>query len=325
MPAQQDLIEEKLCSLHVRIKNLTNSNNKLYNQPMITRHTLFLLVFLLSLLQPLCATSLAEQFKQVGYVEMCNTKHGTATFDALYACFDELIEFLQTNPTWAQKLYNAKERFIRSKNRNYYSTDFFGLYDESGRDGRHQVSFYYSIHLHEFIYSNYPEFKQVPAITRFFEACCEIQKSYGTVFNEAAIELGLETIFFSTYGQPPILFKVVKYLPSYSAKRPHYDGTAFSLFLDSTDNQSLLLSPYKSSFTVTDFSTPLRNFTRCSNQNSILLIPGTLLAEFSIYPTPHLVAQSGKVRYATIAFAMRPNHISQKTELSPLPNVLDIE
>ena len=90
-------------------------------------------IFLLFAFQSLCALPLAEQFKRAGYVEICDKKHGAATFDSLYAYFDELIEFLQTNPVWAQKLYIAKERFIRSKDRNYYSTDFFGLYDESAK------------------------------------------------------------------------------------------------------------------------------------------------------------------------------------------------
>jgi len=280
----------------------------------------FLCNILFFTLQSLCAIPLAEQFKRAGYVEFCDKNHGAATFDSLYIYFDEFIEFLQTNPVWAQKLYSAKERFIRSKDRNYYSTDFFGFYDESKREGRSQISFYYSTHFHEFICSRYPEFNRIPEIIRFFQSCLEIQKSYGNIFDEAAAELGLETIFSSTYGQVPILFKVIKYFPSYIATKPHYDGTAFSLFLDSTDNQSLLLSTYKSSFTIDDFSSPLRTFSRGHNQHSILLIPGVLLTEFSIYPTPHIVAQSGNVRYATIAFAMRPNYISQKNELSPLPN-----
>jgi hypothetical protein len=170
--------------------------------------------------------------------------------------------------------------------------------------------------------SHYPEFKQIPEIIRFFKACLEIQKPYGNLnlFNEAVAELRLEPMFSSQWGHPPIIFKVIKYFPSYIATRPHYDGTAFSIFLDSTDNQSLLLSPYKSSFTVDDFSSPLRTFSRWYHKNSILLIPGVLLTEFSIYPTPHIVAQSGKIRYATIAFAMRPNYIPQKKELSPLPS-----
>jgi hypothetical protein len=287
---------------------------------MIIRKTLCLWTFLVYTLQSFSAIPLAAEFKRVGYVEICDKKSGTVTFDSLYAYFDELIEFLQTHSSWAQKLYSAKERFIRSKDRNYYSTDFFGFYDESNREGRSQISFYYSIHFHEFICSHYPEFKQVPAIIRFFDACREIQKSYGNLFDEIATELGLESIFFSKYGHPPILFKVVKYLPSYIATKPHYDGTAFSLFLDSTDNESLLLSPYKSSFTVDDFSSPLRKFSREYNQNSVLLIPGVLLTEFSIYPTPHIVAQSGKTRYATIAFAMRPHYIPQRTDLAALPN-----
>jgi hypothetical protein len=287
---------------------------------MIVRKALFLWIFLLFALQSLCALPLAEQFKRAGYLEICDKNHGTATFDSLYAYFDELIEFLQTNPVWAQKLYSAKERFIRSKDRNYYSTDFFGFYDESERAGRSQISFYYSTHFHEFICSHYSEFNQVPEIIRFFEACFDIQKPYGNLFDEAAAGLCLETIFSSKYGHPPILFKVIKYLPSYIATKPHYDGTAFSLFLDSTDNQSLLLSPYKSSFTVDDFSSPLREFSRGHNQNSILLIPGVLLTEFSIYPTPHIVAQNGKIRYATIAFAMRPNYIPQRNDFFPLPN-----
>src|SRR5579872_3663844 len=186
---------------------------------MIMRKILLLCIFLLFVFQSLCATPLAEQFKRTGYLEICNKKHGTATFDPLYAYFEELIVFLQINPVWAQKLYSAKERFIRSKDRNYYSTDFFGFYDESEREGRRQISFYYSTHFHEFICSRYPEFNQVPEIMRFFEACLEIQKPYGSLFDAAAAELGLEEIFSSKYGYPPILLKIVKYLPSFLTAR----------------------------------------------------------------------------------------------------------
>lgn len=269
------------------------------------------LVMLLLCVQPLCALSLAEQFKQVGYAEICNKTYEVGSFDQLYVYFDELIEFLQKNPKWAQKLYQAKERFIRSKDRNYYATDFFGFYDESERIGRSQIAFYYSLHFHVFISTHYPEFNQVPEIIRFFELCFDIQKPCENLCTQVATELGIETIFPL---HPPILFKVIKYLPAYIATRPHYDGTAFSLFLDSTDNQSLLLCPYKSSCAVDDFSSPPRN------RHSILLIPGTLLTEFSIYPTPHIVASSGNIRYATIAFAMRPHYISPKNEFFPLPN-----
>jgi hypothetical protein len=281
---------------------------------MIIKKTFLLWIFLAATFQIFYALHLAEAFKQVGYLEIANENHGRATFDSLYACFDELIEFVQKNPAWAQKLYNAKERFIRSKDRSYYSTDFFGVYDESERKERSQISFYYSTHFHEFICSHYPEFKQVPEIIRFLEICSEIHKPYENLFNEAAAELGLGTIFSCACGHPPILFKVIKYLPAYVATKPHYDGTALSLFLDSTDNQSLLLSSYKSSFAVDDFTSPARK------ENSILLIPGSLLTEFSIYPTPHIISPSGKVRYATIAFAMRPHYTQQKTQLSPLVN-----
>ncbi len=277
--------------------------------------TLFFLVF-----HSLDATPLAEQFKHAGYVEICNEKQGSATFDTLYAYFDAFIDLLQKHPSWAQKLYIAKERFIRSKERNYYSTDFFGPYDESAREGRNQIAFYYSTHFHAFICTHYPEFDQAPEIVRFLEACHAIQKPCGGLCEKAATELGLDAIFSSQWGHPPILLKVVKYLPSYVATKPHYDGSVLSLFLDSTDNQSLLLSPYKPSFTVEDFSSPLREFSRQYNQNSILMIPGVLLAEFDIFPTPHIVTQSGKVRYATIAFAMRPHHTPQKSEYSPLPS-----
>jgi hypothetical protein len=150
--------------------------------------------------------------------------------------------------------------------------------------------------------------------------CLELQRPYGTVFDAAASELGLTTIFASKYGHPPILLKVVKYLPSYRADRPHYDGTVFSLFLHSTDHQSLLLSPYRSSFTSGDFSPSLREYSEESDQHSILLIPGALLTEFSIYPTPHIVISNGKMRYATVAFAMKPHCAPQKIELPPLPS-----
>lgn len=287
---------------------------------MIILKVLFLSIFLFLTVPFACTSSLAEQFKQAGYVELCNTKHGTSAFDLLYTYFDELIEFLQANPRWTHKLYNAKERFIRSKEKNYYSTDFFGFYDESKRAGRHQISFYYSTHFHEFICSHYPEFKEASAIMRFFEKCYEIQEPYETVFIEAARNLGVETIFSSSNGHSPILFKVIKYLPAYRPARPHYDGTVFSLLLDSTDNQSLLLSPYKSYFTVHDFSPATRNFSRCADTNSIIFIPGLLLTEFGIYPTPHIVVGSGQTRYAAIAFAMRPHYTQQKNDLTALPH-----
>ncbi len=286
---------------------------------MLIQKIFFLSIFLFAI-ESLSSIPLAERLQQAGYVEMCNKKQGAETFDSLYVSFNEFIEFLQTNPVWAQKLYSAKERFIRSKDRNYYSTDSFGFYDESEREERRQISFYYSTHFHEFICSHYKEFNQVPDIIRFFEACHEVQKSHGDLFDETAAELGLATIFCSEYEHPPILLKVIKYLPSYIATRPHYDGAVFTLFLDSTDNQAFLLSPYKSSLTVNDFSSPLREFAREHNQNSILLIPGALLTEFSIYPTPHIVVQSGKIRYATIAFAMRPSYTPQKIGYSPLPS-----
>lgn len=287
---------------------------------MITRKILFLCVCFSLLFRSVCALSLAEQFRQNGYSEIYNEKHGTDTFDSLYAYFDEFIEFLRSHPVWAQKLYCAKERFIRTKERQFYSTEFFGLYDESEREGRHQISFYYSSHFHAFISTRYPEFNKIPEVIHFFEACLEIQKAYGTLFYEAALELGVESIFTSENEPPPILFKVMKYYSAYTAKKPHYDGSAFSLFLDSTDNQSLLLSSYKPMFTVEDFSAPNREYPRERHSNSILLIPGTLLSEFSINPTPHIVIQSGKIRYAAIAFAMRPNFIPQRCVFSLLPD-----
>jgi hypothetical protein len=268
--------------------------------------------------------SLAQQFKQVGYAEIYDTRHNVKDFDFLYACFDDFIQYVQEHPSWAQKLYAAKERFIRLKEKNYYSTDIFGFYDESQRGSRSQISFYYSIHLHQCICLCYPEVYQVSQINRFLQACYEIQQPYVDLFTQAAAELGLGNIFDSPHGHPPILFKVIKYLPSYAPTRPHYDGTVFSLFLDSTDNNSLLVSAYKSSLMAGDFAPPLRKFSRWDTPHSMLLAPGSLLADFSIYPTPHVVQKSGAIRYAAIAFAMRPDYVPPKYEFAHLP-VLKIE
>lgn len=278
--------------------------------------SLFLFVFYLFSIHSLQALSVTEQFKEKGYLEIYDHSQSQSAFNDLYRSFDELIEFLQLNPICAQKLYMAKERFIRSKNQKIYSTDFFGLYDESKKEKRRQISFYYSTHFHEYICSQYPEFKQVPELIHFLELCFEIQKPYENVFRETANEMGLETIF-STSSAPPLLFKVIKYLPSYTVSKPHYDGSAFSLFLHSTDNQSLLLSPYKSSFTIHDFASAER-----TDPDSILLIPGAFLSEFSIDPTPHIVVETGKTRYAAIAFAMRSNYIYRKKNLSLLPPLI---
>lgn len=285
-----------------------------------------LFIFLVHVFYCYCVSPWKEQFKQVGYIELCDTNHQQQTFDNVYLLFDEFIEFLQKNPTWKQKLYTAKERFIRSKDRNFYSTEFFGFYDESEQKVRRQISFYYSVHFHTFICSRYPEFNTIPQLAQFLNACRDLQKPYPAVFKQIATELGIETIFSSPYNSAPLLLKVVKYLPSYTCTKPHYDGTAFSLFLNSTDDQALRLSPYKSAFTAGDFITPARKIPQLDKQNGILLIPGTLLTEFSIYPTPHIVIETGKTRYATIAFAMRPQYSNScKQELSALVHLESLE
>lgn len=269
------------------------------------------------LLQSLCSDSMQEQLKEKGYIEISDNINRTEAFDSLYASFDIFINFIQINPNWAHKLYVAKDRFIRSKERLLYSTDFFGLYDESKIEGRRQISFYYSIHLHQFICSYNKDFKEIPEIINFFNNCLNTQKMYNKIFDDTSEQLGIKNIFNSSFGNIPILFKVVKYLQSYVPSKPHYDGTAISFLLDSTDNKSLLLSPYKQSYTADDFTSPERKFSR----TSIILIPGTNLTEFYINPTPHVVIQSNKDRYATIAFAMRPNYTAQKNIFSALPKI----
>lgn len=280
---------------------------------MVNQKKLFLSIFLIFASTP-SVSPLAEQIAQIGYVEIHDHSYGAVIFDSLYASFDAFITFLQAHPPVAKKLFAAKERFIRSKNREYYGTDFFGFFDESQRSGRNQISFYYASQFHEFLFSGYPEFKTIPEVLNFFEQCRQIQEPCGSLFLEAAAKLGLPDIFASSNGQAPVLLKVIKYLPSYQPTKPHYDGTAFSLFLDSTDNESLLLSPYKTTLIRDDFCCVIKAY-----ENSLLLIPGALLSEFLMFPTPHIVMGSGKERYAVVAFAMRPNHCSDSSAFSALP------
>ena len=267
----------------------------------------------------LYSITLQEQLEQNGYIEICNNEHGSADFDALYSAFDTWIDFFQENPHLANQLYIAKERFTRSIQRQLYSTDTFGYYDESKREGRRQIAFYYTPHFHDFICIHYPKIVAIPVVAHFLNTCRKIQQPYGDVIYEVASKLDLESIFVPGGGQPPILFKVIKYLPGYTPSAPHYDGTAFSLLLDSSDNDTLLLSPYKPVLCIDDFSPASRLCLRGPEQNSTLLIPGTLLTEYGIYPTPHIVAKSGKIRHASVAFAMRPYYVSKKIELTPLP------
>ncbi len=117
---------------------MTNAKNTLYAGSMIVSKIFSLLTLQLFAFQFLCAQLLREQFQQAGYVEIYKEKPATISFDTLYARFDEFVNFLRINPVWAQKLYGAKERFLRSKDKKYYSTDFFGFYDESEREGRNQ-------------------------------------------------------------------------------------------------------------------------------------------------------------------------------------------
>jgi hypothetical protein len=286
---------------------------------MVFKLMLFFWIFFLTSHSYLYPMSYKDQFLRSGYVEICDTKSGITAYEILYEAFDDLINFFQKNPEWAKKLYSVKERFIRSKSRDLYASDFFGFYDLE-MFGRQQICFYYSELFHKFIFDNYPEFKQIPEFSQFLHTCKSIKSTYCSVFKETAHELGIEEVFSSNGGRLPILLKVVKYLPTYVAIKPHYDGTIFSVMLDSTDNQSFFLSPYKSVFVADDFFSPLRQFPRDKDCNSILIIPGQCLTDYLIPPTPHIVQSNGKTRYATIAFAMRPNFNPPKIEYSTLPS-----
>lgn len=260
-----------------------------------------------------CTEPIEKEFRENGYIEIGVSKPPQTTFDILYSHFNELIIFLQNHPQWAQKLYSAKERFIRSKARQVYGTDFFGYFDESTNERRSQIAFYYACDFHEFLCSYYPDLQKEPPILNFLTSCHDLVQNPSEVIFKA---LAADFFLTSETGSLPLLLKVVKYLPHYAPSAPHYDGTAFSLLLDSTDNNSLLLSPFKTTFTTEDFKVPLRSYSR---ENSMLLIPGIQLTEFSIYPTPHIVLKSGSIRYAAITFCMRPPASSQKIDLPFLP------
>lgn len=282
----------------------------------------FSLIFLSSFIYTISTTSpIAELIKNHGYAELYDGAHGTQVYDELYSCFDELIAFLHSNPSWAHTLYCARERFIRTTYKNYYSTDFFGFVDESSKKDRSQISFYYATHFDDFMCKHYPECHQVAQINRFFKLCRAIQQPYNEIFRAAAHDLGIKNMFNAATKQLPIILKVIKYLTHYHITRPHYDGAALALFLDSTDNQSLLLCPYHSSYKSDDFSVPTRQFHRSLHSNSIILIPGIFLTEWDIYPTPHIVMPSGSIRYATVAFAMRENYASKPIPFSPLVSI----
>lgn len=265
-----------------------------------------------------CNASKLEQLQQMGYLQINDEQHNNLFFESLYASFDDFITFVQANTDWYTKIYCAKERFIRSKIQKYYATNFFGLYDESQNTTRNQISFYYSTHFHEFICMQYPNHKQIPQINNFLNACLKIKNTYNDTFNAVIDELKLKNILSVKDNQPPILLKIIKYLPGYLATKPHYDGSALSFFINSSDNQRLLLSPYKNLFNVTDFFSPDRKF----KPNSIVLIPGTLLTEFCINPTPHIVLSGKSNRYAIIAFIMRPNYEFKKRDFTILPNFM---
>ncbi len=286
-----------------------------------------MLISLLLFLYPshlVCEISLLQECKQVGYVEICDTLHTNATFTTLYASFEHCIQFLQAHPVWVQKLYIAKEAFLRSKYKNYYATDIFGWYDESHVQGRRQIAFYYSVHFHQFVIAHCPELRTIPAIIDFFSLCYALQQSYEELSMFVAHGLGIQDLFACTDGKPPLLLKLVTYLPSYYPTRPHYDGSAFTLLCDSTDHQSLLVASYQPALTANDFFVPRKTLLQSCDSSSIIVIPGSFITDFSIYPTPHVVQHSGVTRYATIIFAMRPYYTPEKKEFCALP-IFNIE
>jgi len=253
------------------------------------------------------ANPLLKDFEEKGYSEIVNEKQGSVFYDQLYRSFDRMIGRVTKDSSLRKKLAMAKNRFWKTELGQFYATPFVGYGDDSKLSYRKLYYFYYSTDFHDFLKVQYPEILENLDIREFLTLCREITVSSMSIFERTREELSVGALLDSPFNRLPLLLKIVKYLPG-SSTVPHFDASAFSLFLDSTDHQSLLLAPYKETIEVFDFFVPPRQYPRLAFSSSSLLIPGKFLQgqEPYINPTPHAALRNDSIRYSVIAFCVVP-------------------
>lgn len=269
------------------------------------------------------ASQLLPGLQQRGYVEICNETHGAESFDNLYLAFDAFIKFVDTHSEARKKLAAAKSQFWDTDIGKFYGTPFVGYADESKLTHRKLYYFYYSSDFHNFLLTRYSKIMQgSPEILQFLDLCRAITNSSIEMFGNAIEELAIDPLFSSTENRLPVLLKVVKYLPA-SCTVAHFDASALTLMLDSTDLDSLVFSPYMETIASSDFFAPSRQYSRSVQSSSCLLISGKFLTakDIPINPTPHAALRKDTIRHAAIAFALIPYYQSGRLDLPLLPQL----
>jgi hypothetical protein len=249
---------------------------------------------------------------------MLNEHCGRKYFAQVYSQFDHFIDFIESDPEWAQTLYKIDCAYAKSHENSLYGLPPIGYVDDTKSGKSKKKYFHFSDEYFDYIEKNCPELiSESEELGQLFQSLKDISKISKMLFEEAIQSIGqsvdLSKAMYTDDGKLLTLIKVVRYDPSeLAASNAHFDFSGLSFLFDnseSDDCESLLISPYKNPIAVEDFHVPFRQYKKDDSKSSLLLIPGLALqhCDVPIHPTPHAVKQQNKTRYAIIVFAMAPN------------------
>lgn len=276
-----------------------------------------ILFALLTCFQFVGAESILTDFEQRGYHELLNDRYGTGTFGKLYDEFDALNDFIQSNPDFAEKIFEVDRIFGATDDNKMIGSPPIGYVSDVKSGKSKKNYFHYSKAYFDYMKKDQSDLLHVSQelnalLLSLEELSVYCEEKFENVIKEISSDIDISSLMHTPEGNLLLLLKIVKYEASDTmASNAHYDFSGLTFLLDNTDEgkETLLISPYKDELVSSDLVTPIRKYARNENDSSNLLIPGLAL-KFSncpINPTPHAVGIQDSPRYAIIVFAMVPN------------------
>jgi hypothetical protein len=262
------------------------------------------------------ADQIVDSFEKQGYYELLNENMGSSSFDLLYEEYDYYIEQENKNPTWSGVMASLNKEYSKILAPQIHSSPLIGYRSEHCTPGL--VSFYYSEDYHKFLLKH-PRYKEIgseklEAFLNHLHLIWEnLHHQMEQIINDLENSYPIKKVLYNKDNKLLFQVKVLRYIPSKPVPiRGHFDFTGLTFLVDNNEGnkESLLLSPFRDSFSVSDFLPPNRYIPRQATSSSILLIPGAFLkyCKLPINPTAHLILKSPHVRYSIVAFALLPKH-----------------
>ena len=281
---------------------------------------LLISIFLQLSIIPNINGSMGKQLQEKGFVEVNNTDMTKNDYNKLYSNFDNFIDMIDSNPTFAAQLYLSEKEFLLNE---IQKKRYCGA-PPSYRDPKVHTTKRFNKIYFQYIKEYHDQLKAEPTLPQvaknFLDDMNKLDFVSKIQFNKILNQLehdhaGIKKLLYSNNNDLTVISKIVRYKKDDAFKwgtTPHFDKSALTLIWDSNDdnNDSLILCDDPNNPSIDKLHKPERIYAHQENASSALLITGSAAqkAGWNLKPTLHGVTAFKKdYRHAVISFLLIPD------------------